>query len=145
MYKINKGANKIVAKTRVGLGQNIEKFNGNTASSKKSGSIDLSTPTEHNSIPRPVFQRRLTKRIASAKQNDIGVTSPQNEDIINFISDSWNTVTNNNAISPEASMFASSLATVWIEPKSPELADFKPFDLESWWSRRLFENITNDL
>lgn len=28
---------------------------------------------------------------------------------------------------------------------SPVLRDFKPFDLESWWGKRLFHNITKSL
>lgn len=27
----------------------------------------------------------------------------------------------------------------------PILTDFKPFDLETWWGKRLFQNITNSL
>lgn len=31
------------------------------------------------------------------------------------------------------------------DPPSPALQDFGPFDLESWWGRRLFNNITKSL
>lgn len=31
------------------------------------------------------------------------------------------------------------------DPPSPALDDFGPFDLESWWGRRLFNNITKSL
>lgn len=40
---------------------------------------------------------------------------------------------------------ASAAPAVWVEPPSPALNDFKPFDLESWWGRRLFQNITKSL
>lgn len=40
---------------------------------------------------------------------------------------------------------ASAAPAVWVEPPSPALNDFKPFDLESWWGRRLFHNITKSL
>lgn len=59
---------------------------------------------------------------------------------------------NNSASSPVESIIANSppmpvpsAATVWVEPPSPALQDFKPFDLESWWGRRLFHNITKSL
>lgn len=59
---------------------------------------------------------------------------------------------NDSAASPVDSIIAntqlvpaSTSATVWVEPPSPALQDFKPFDLESWWGRRLFQNITKSL
>ncbi|XP_034130476.1 uncharacterized protein LOC117585207 [Drosophila guanche] len=150
MYKIHKEVRKLVARARGGLPHNIEKCTGITASSETNGSIDV-----NNTIPRPVFQRRLSKRITSTKQKENEVISPQTDGIINYINDSWNMLVaenpsdssakENNANSPKESIFASSSPTVWIEPRSPELEDLKPFDLESWWSCRLFENITKDL
>ncbi|XP_034661770.1 uncharacterized protein LOC117897180 [Drosophila subobscura] len=155
MYKIHEEVRKLVAKARGGLPHNNEKCTGITASSEPKGSIDLNPPTGNNNIPRPVFQRRPSKRVTSTKQKETGVISPQNDVIINYINDSWNMLVaenpsdsstkDSNANSPEESIFASSSPTVWIEPRSPELEDLKPFDLESWWSCRLFENITKDL
>ncbi|EDW24757.1 GL23217 [Drosophila persimilis] len=161
MYKINTAPSKIAAKTRGGLAHSLDKFDGIKESSKKNGSIDLNTTTEHNNIPRPVFKKRISKRTKPSKKNENGVISSQNEELVNYINDSWNmlvgpnptdaTTTADQAIGSEESTLAntlaatSSLATVWIEPPSPDLEDFKPFDLESWWSRRLFENITKDL
>lgn len=36
-------------------------------------------------------------------------------------------------------------STYYVGKPSPVLNDFKPFDLESWWGRRLFNNITKNL
>lgn len=36
-------------------------------------------------------------------------------------------------------------STYYVGTPSPVLNDFKPFDLESWWGRRLFNNITKSL
>lgn len=36
-------------------------------------------------------------------------------------------------------------STYYVGTPSPALNDFKPFDLESWWGRRLFNNITKSL
>jgi hypothetical protein len=38
----------------------------------------------------------------------------------------------------------SSTYSYYVDQPSP-LTDFKPFDLESWWGRRLFQNITKSL
>ncbi|KAH8380094.1 hypothetical protein KR009_008903 [Drosophila setifemur] len=177
MYTINKGPSKIVAKTRRGLAQNFEKFESIKESSRRNGSFDLNSPEEHNNIPRPVFQQSFaSKRIAPTKLIEDEVITPQHEEIIRYINDSWNMLVaqnpydsssssaakpaekpqadanNNSATSPVESIIAStpvagctSSATVWVEPASPALQDFKPFDLESWWGRRLFQNITKSL
>ncbi|XP_017134559.1 uncharacterized protein LOC108150774 [Drosophila miranda] len=163
MYRIKKRPNQIVAKTRSGLFRNIESLDSIKPSSKKKGSIDQNSlePMEEDNIPRPVFRRRLSKRASSTGQNEHDMISPQDEDIINYINGSWNllvtpnpsdlSMTANNTIGPEESILVNtqadtdSLGTVWIEPPSPELENFKPFDLESWWSRRLFESITKDI
>ncbi|KAH8270245.1 hypothetical protein KR018_006175 [Drosophila ironensis] len=189
MYTINKGPSKIVAKTRRGLAQNFEKFESIKESSRRNGSFDLNSPEEHNNIPRPVFQQSFaSKRIAPTKLIEDEVITPQHEEIIRYINDSWNMLVaenpydssssakpadkpqadannNNSAASPVESILASTAvpsasasastsasasvsttaATVWVEPPSPALQDFKPFDLESWWGRRLFHNITKSL
>ncbi|EDW35340.1 GL20951 [Drosophila persimilis] len=163
MYKIKKRPNQIVAKKRSDLARNIESLDSVKSSSKKKGSIDQNSlePMEVDNIPHPVLRRRLSKHASSTGQNEHEMISSQDEDIINYISGSWNllvtpnpsdsSMTANNTIGPEESTLVNtqadndSLGTVWIEPPSPELANFKPFDLESWWSRRLFESITKDI
>ncbi|XP_030375415.1 uncharacterized protein LOC115624729 [Scaptodrosophila lebanonensis] len=181
MYTVNKGPSKIVAKTRRGLAQNFEKFETIKESGKKG--FDLNSPKEHNNIPRPVFQQSFaSKRITPTKLIDDEVITPQHEEIIRYINDSWNILVaqnpydcsnkhskeklqadanNNNATycsiinrgigsSPSAVMTSTANAVpstpaVWVEPASPVLRDFKPFDLETWWGRRLFHNITKSL
>ncbi|KAH8242544.1 MAPK regulated corepressor interacting protein 2 [Drosophila serrata] len=171
MYTINKGPSKIVAKSRRGLAQNFEKFESIKESGRRNGSFDLNSPEEHNNIPRPVFQQSFaSKRIAPTKLIEDEVITPQHEEIIRYINDSWNMLVaqnpydasssakpaekvvadannNDSAASPVDSIMANSqhTATVWVEPPSPALQDFKPFDLESWWGRRLFQNITKSL
>ncbi|KAH8296495.1 hypothetical protein KR054_007084 [Drosophila jambulina] len=172
MYTINKGPSKIVAKSRRGLAQNFEKFESIKESGRKNGSFDLNSPEEHNNIPRPVFQQSFaSKRIAPTKLIEDEVITPQHEEIIRYINDSWNMLVaqnpydasssakpaekvvadannNDSAASPVDSIMANTqltAATVWVEPPSPALQDFKPFDLESWWGRRLFQNITKSL
>ncbi|XP_005177191.2 uncharacterized protein LOC101892651 [Musca domestica] len=164
MYTISKGPSKIVAKTRRGISQNFEKFETIKESGRRNN--DASSP-ENLSVPKPVFQ---TKKICShPKLVEEEVLTPQHEEIIKYINDSWNIVVaqnpydrspkNTNAVTIDAnnnttaasliksstspSQTASSLYCV--EPPSPVLSDFKPFDLESWWGRRLFNNITKSL
>ncbi|ALC44701.1 CG7841 [Drosophila busckii] len=174
MYTVNRGPSKIVAKTRRGLAQNFEKFD----SIKKNGnnSFDLNSAEKNKNIPRPVFQQSFaSKRIAPTKLIEDEVITPQHEEIIRYINDSWNILVaqnpydastaksdgkadanNNNtsslvppnpvdSIISNTPIAASAAPAVWVEPPSPALNDFKPFDLESWWGRRLFHNITKSL
>ncbi|XP_034111807.1 uncharacterized protein LOC117572810 [Drosophila albomicans] len=182
MYTVNKGPSKIVAKTRRGLAQNFEKFESIKESTKKNGisnNFDLNSPEKNKNIPRPVFQQSFaSKRITPTKLIEDEVITPQHEEIIRYINDSWNILVaqnpydssstkadgkadanNNNASSLSSAshpnpvdsiiantpVAASAAPAVWVEPPSPALNDFKPFDLESWWGRRLFQNITKSL
>lgn len=166
MYTVSKGPSKIVAKTRRGLSQNFEKFETIKESSKRNN--DANSP-EKLSVPRPVFQ---TKKIYThPKIVEEEVLTPQHEEIIKYINDSWNIIVahnpydrapsttavadaNNNtatsliikpATNGNSGQIASSSSIYCVEPPSPVLSDFKPFDLESWWGRRLFNNITKSL
>uniref|UniRef100_A0A1A9UM11 Protein FAM195A n=1 Tax=Glossina austeni TaxID=7395 RepID=A0A1A9UM11_GLOAU len=161
MYTVSKGPSKIVAKTRRGLSQNFEKFETIKESSRRNN--DSNSP-EKNVVPRPVFQ---TKKIYThTKIVEEEAITPQHEEIIKYINDSWNIVVaqnpydrtpsnlptadaNNNTATSLAKAYSSSAQTAsslyCVEPPSPVLSDFKPFDLESWWGRRLFNNITKSL
>ncbi|XP_037814025.1 uncharacterized protein LOC119605134 [Lucilia sericata] len=167
MYTVSKGPSKIVAKTRRGLSQNFEKFETIKESSKRNN--DANSP-EKLSVPRPVFQ---TKKIYThPKIVEEEVLTPQHEEIIKYINDSWNIIVadnpydrapttapvadanNNTATSliiksangtTNGQLASSSTSIYCVEPPSPVLSDFKPFDLESWWGRRLFNNITKSL
>lgn len=44
-----------------------------------------------------------------------------------------------------SSTSSTSSSIYYVDQPSPILNDFKPFDLESWWGRRLYQNITKSL
>lgn len=95
------------------------------------------------------------------------ILSPQYEELIRYIRDSWNVMSaeceeaNNPKSKSTTNLAASSADTepnnrncfkrnkkvivYHNDPPSPALQDFGPFDLESWWGRRLFNNITKSL
>uniref|UniRef100_A0A1A9W4D3 Protein FAM195A n=1 Tax=Glossina brevipalpis TaxID=37001 RepID=A0A1A9W4D3_9MUSC len=166
MYTVSKGPSKIVAKTRRGLSQNFEKFETIKESSRRNN--DSNSP-EKNIVPRPVFQTK--KFYTHTKIVEEEAITPQHEEIIKYINDSWNIVVAQNPYDRTPSnlpiadannntgnvMTTTSLTKAYtssaqtasslycVEPPSPVLSDFKPFDLESWWGRRLFNNITKSL
>ncbi|XP_062564574.1 MAPK regulated corepressor interacting protein 2 isoform X2 [Armigeres subalbatus] len=168
MYTVSKGPSKLVAKTRRGIPQNYEKFELMRDLGKKSSNGDCDS--RDKSTPRPVFQ--TTKKHsaqylrAQQRQSEPEHLSPQHEELIKYINDSWNMAvapnpydvpgspdSSNTSLSSSCSTSSvsssgsnSSTTTLYYnDPPSPVLVDFKPFDLESWWGRRIFNNITKNL
>ncbi|XP_055627829.1 MAPK regulated corepressor interacting protein 2 [Toxorhynchites rutilus septentrionalis] len=168
MYTVSKGPSKLVAKTRRGIPQNYEKFELMRDLGKKNGDCDIASEL---SFPRPVFQaakKSSSHHLRTQHQSQPERLSPQHEELIKYINDSWNMVAASNPYdipgSPDSSISITSLSsscstssasstcsdssttTVYYnEPPSAVLIDFKPFDLESWWGRRIFNNITKNL
>ncbi|XP_062712535.1 uncharacterized protein LOC109426045 isoform X1 [Aedes albopictus] len=193
MYTVSKGPSKLVAKTRRGIPQNYEKFELMRDLGKKSsngGDCDMASEV---SIPRPVFQttkKSSAHRAQQQQQSEPEHLSPQHEELIKYINDSWNMVMASNPYDVPGSPDSMSKATMhtlvylsqlmyeshslsgsntslssscstssmssngsnsstttlyYNDPPSPVLVDFKPFDLESWWGRRIFNNITKNL
>jgi len=159
MYTISKAPSKLVAtkSTRRGLPQNFEKIETIRESSKKSTS-----DSNDFSVPKPVFQtsRKSHNYLKSHHHHHQNqeILSPQHEELVRYMNDSWKMVIAENPYdapdSPDTSStcsFSSSTSSssssysYYVDQPSPVLKDFKPFDLESWWGRRLYQNITKSL
>jgi len=157
MYTISKPSKIVVHKTRRGLPQNFEKIETIRELSKKSAS---DTNNEF-SVPKPVFQtsRKSHNYLKSHHHHHQNqeILSPQHEELVRYMNDSWKMVIAENPYdapdSPDTSStcsFSSSASSsssysYYVDQPSPLLKDFKPFDLESWWGRRLYQNITKSL
>lgn len=70
-------------------------------------------------------------RIQMVDNNKPSSTNSQHEELIKYILDSWNKV------SQEADRNA---VIYYHEEHHQNLKDFKPFDLESYWGRRIVQN-----
>lgn len=157
MYTISKAPSKLVAtKTRRGLPQNFEKIETIRELSKKSA-----CDNSEFSVPKPVFQtsRKSHNYLKSHHhhQQNQEILSPQHEELARYMNESWKMVIAENPYdandSPDSSSTCSlssasstsSSYSYYVDPPSPLLKDFKPFDLESWWGRRLYQNITKSL
>lgn len=168
MYTVSKGPSKLVAKTRRGIPQNYEKYELFRDLGRKECEF-----TSEFSVPRPVFQASTKSAAAqylkaqqqqqqqSYEQN----VSPQHEELIKYINDSWNMVVaanpydvpgspdstgsncslSSNSSTSSVSSTSSTSTVYYNEPPNPLLVDFKPFDLETWWGKRIFNNITKSL
>jgi FAM195 family len=49
------------------------------------------------------------------------------------------------SLSSNSSLNSTSSSIYYSDQASPALNDFQPFDLEGWWSHRLYKNITKSL
>ncbi|XP_017773619.1 PREDICTED: protein FAM195A [Nicrophorus vespilloides] len=141
MYNV-KGPSKIVAKTRRGPPQNIENFKEYRNNKGLENDDDLMNG------PKPVFQnvpKRFMHNNNNNNQLESHVDMPQHGEIIKFINDSWNCVytevNNNNKVINSKS---SNVVYYKDEPASA-LQNFKPFDLESWWGKRIYTCITSSI
>lgn len=145
MYTVNKGPSKLVAKTRGGLSQNFEKIETIREISRK---CSENCDNEIN-VPRPVFQQQRKAYHHHKEQKlDSELTSPQHQELVEYIRDSWNIVASANNQTTNTyeqsepsddainSVPAKRIIVYHDAPPSPVLKDFGAFDLESWWGRR---------
>ncbi|KAL0871780.1 hypothetical protein ABMA27_004273 [Loxostege sticticalis] len=151
MYTVSKGPSKIVAKTRRGLSQNLERLDSRKDHSRKSSESDNG---EIVNMPKPVFHSNGKKTVHQRIQHH--VITPQHEEIIRYISETWTQTAygESEPTTPTSTIGSGSGSSSPAPPSnlyyqddapSPVLRDFKPFDLETWWGKRLFQNITNSL
>lgn len=159
MYNV-KGPSKIVAKTRRGLVQNIEvknkKSNSNGHIVNNNNDNVLNNNNEEIMVkgPKPVFQNVNKKLHQNGYHHhhdydEQQVVTPQHEEIVNYVSNSWNCVCSELDLHANSSDGSSSPrsdnSVYYYEDDQVNLSDFKPFDLESWWGKRLYTYITNSV
>ncbi|XP_071447370.1 MAPK regulated corepressor interacting protein 2-like [Hetaerina americana] len=96
------------------------------------------------SYPKPQLQSMNGKRLSSQRMQQENV-SPQHEELIKYIYESWNKVSREADIGQNGSNSSKGMPSVsYYEPRepNPQLKDFKAFDLEAWWGQRVVQSIT---
>ncbi|KAK0080207.1 hypothetical protein PV325_000305 [Microctonus aethiopoides] len=144
MYTVSKGPSKIVAKTRRGISQNLDRLETLRDLTRKSGPTEKNCHDEENrQAPRPVFNVNGKSKLSSQRHRIQEVITPQHEELIKFVYESWSQVDN----CARNELDGCLTKTLYYNDGEPNdsLQDFKPFDLESWWGKRLFNNITKSL
>ncbi|XP_051162374.1 MAPK regulated corepressor interacting protein 2-like [Leptopilina boulardi] len=149
MYTVSKGPSKIVAKTRRGINQNLERLETLRDLTRKPDPDDDQDIIRH--VPKPVFHMNGKSKLNSQRHQIQEVITPQHEELIKFVYESWSQVNvrqrNLSSNGSECPELSSSNSIVYYNDGEPNdiLQDFKPFDLESWWGKRLFNNLTKSL
>ncbi|XP_043484144.1 MAPK regulated corepressor interacting protein 2-like [Leptopilina heterotoma] len=149
MYTVSKGPSKIVAKTRRGINQNLERLETLRDLTRKPDPDDDQDVIRH--VPKPVFHMNGKSKLNSQRHQIQEVITPQHEELIKFVYESWSQVNirqrNSSSNGSDCSEPSSPSSIVYYNDGEPNdiLQDFKPFDLESWWGKRLFNNLTKSL
>ncbi|KDR12662.1 MAPK regulated corepressor interacting protein 2 [Zootermopsis nevadensis] len=146
MYTVSKGPSKIVAKTRRGIAhtQNLERLDTNRDQlSKKPPEPEVGQVIN---VPKPVFHSVNAKKSSSLRAQQ-EVISPEHAELISFIYESWDKVCKEFEQESAENSSNAPQCIVYHNDGEPNgiLQDFKPFDLESWWGKRLFNNITKSI
>lgn len=139
MYTISKGPSKFVAKARMGIPSHME--NGSWEI-KKSSEVYSEEFTNVVSDSKPVFVQLNNKKLNNLRSHE--TITPEHEEIVKYVSENWSSVT---CKSKEDSSIKNGTATVYYHANEPnsQLKDFVPFDLDSWWGKRLFNTITKSV
>ncbi|XP_011257103.1 MAPK regulated corepressor interacting protein 2 isoform X1 [Camponotus floridanus] len=150
MYTVSKGPSKIVAKTRRGISQKLERLETLRDMTRKADPEDPDHEVTRN-VPKPVFHINGKSKLISQRHQMQEDISPQHKELVLFIRQSWNQVSTLQRCEccngTECTEFCNPNSIVYYNDGEPNnsLQDFKPFDLESWWGKRLFNNITKSL
>ncbi|RZF36002.1 hypothetical protein LSTR_LSTR005818 [Laodelphax striatellus] len=129
--------------------QNLERLENLRDSARKTVDTDQ---VEIISVQKPIFHMNGQKKSSISRSQQEAI-SPQHEEIIKFIYESWNSVCKecekecDDEESKSSTNGNSHPSIVYYEESEPNthLQDFTPFDLESWWGKRLFNTITKSI
>lgn len=141
MYTVSKGPSKFVAKTRIGMPSHFD----SSWESKKTP--DLSSPEDNtlivSDVSKPVFLQLNNKKLHSMLRSQ-EILTPEHEEIVKFVSENWSKVT---CKSKQSVSIENGCSTMYyqINEANNQLKDFVPFDLDSWWGKRLFNTITKSV
>lgn len=121
------------SRNRAGLNKNLE------SPETSRGQVEQLTVPEIQEITKIVFQPMKMKHPRLLSEEEEGeALSPEHREIVTFLHSGWSSV--------KREMERDDTKVKYYQEKSnPKLADFSPFDLDAWWGRRLYQNLTNGL
>jgi len=117
-----------VQKTRRGLNKSLE------GSDQTKGQETVQTADS----PKIIFRPMKMKHHRSPSIEELEELSPEYLEIVNFVNLGWSSV--KNELEQD-----NTTVKYYQEKSNPKLADFSPFDLDAWWGKRLYQNLTNGL
>jgi len=132
MYTLSNRPYKLIANTRRGITQKVDPLESNS-SNRESAKCDMS-------LPRPVFHQINGRRTQVQKVHQENFP-PQYEELIKYIQDTWTGINKEYEISEHSPDKVPKIAYYQDTNANTHLANFEPFDLESFWGERFLQNI----
>ncbi|XP_042234141.1 MAPK regulated corepressor interacting protein 2-like isoform X2 [Homarus americanus] len=147
MYNVSRGPSRIINRTRRDLSQKLESLDQVRELTRKNS---VTEDAEHTTMssPRPVFQSvgggNKGGRSTNGRAQPHDTITPQHEELIRFFNDSWGRVCKELEMGRQNGHDARGNGIAYYQEKTehPALQDFKPFDLEAWWGKRIYQNLT---
>ncbi|XP_050545307.1 uncharacterized protein LOC126907760 [Daktulosphaira vitifoliae] len=140
MYAVKTPSKYMSAKTRRGVRHSFDRLDSFRENLKKgNGTEEEELPLPE---PKPVFHSNSHRKSFHKNHSSLpDVLSPQHEKLIQYINDSWHSV-----VDIEESL-ENSKKIVYFQPQNTTdiLNDFQAFDLETYWIKRLYNNITKSV
>ncbi|CAL1265614.1 unnamed protein product [Larinioides sclopetarius] len=138
MYTISNRPYKLIANTRRGIAQKVDPLE---SSSNNRELVKCGNNTDMN-LPKPVFNHQVNGKktqIQKAKQENF---PPQYEEFVKYIQDTWTGVVKEYDTSKQSPDNKVPKVVFYQDTSSSsQLANFKPFDLESFWGERFLRKI----
>lgn len=147
MYTVAKGPTSIVQKTRRGLNKKLESLDTSSRICEIGvGSLDSSDMGPlGGDTPLCVFQPIKGKtRNLSERTEEV---TPQHKEIVTFVNEGWKQVEREMEASQNQGNETSKISVKYYKEKEPNplLLNFQPFDLEAWWGKKLYHNLTSGI
>eukprot|EP00092_Neocalanus_flemingeri_P023780 GFUD01025800.1.p1 GENE.GFUD01025800.1~~GFUD01025800.1.p1 ORF type:complete len:137 (+),score=42.73 GFUD01025800.1:154-564(+) len=134
MYTVAKGPTVIVQKTRRGLNKNLENLDAPRVPERESVASTPELPLEDGDSPKIVFKPVKMRNNRRNLQQE--KCSPEHKEIVTFVTDGWVRVKHEMDKDPGKVRY-------YQENTNPRLSGFEPFDLDAWWGKKLYHNLTN--
>jgi len=125
MYTVAKGPAGILQKTRRGLARSRGESLGEVGGRQEQGELDQ----EANIVFQPLRMRNQQRRRAEP-------LTPEHRELVTFVTEHWGRVKR------EVDQGTEGVA-VYRDTTNPRLAAFQPFDLDAWWGKKLYQDLTS--
>ncbi|KAL7633178.1 UNVERIFIED_CONTAM: hypothetical protein RMT77_016548 [Armadillidium vulgare] len=139
------GPSRIVNKTRREFNQKLEKLDilRDLTKSNKSKEEMSNLPPQMSNSPKPVFLR--THRMNNVRTNYHHYEPPissQHQELIKYFNDSWDRVRKEYDEGKQNAADNRGEGILFYErdTKHPDLENFKPFDLDLYWGKKMYKN-----
>lgn len=136
MYTLSNRPYKLIANTRRGITQKVDPLEttaSNRDSSKCATYADMS-------LPRPVFHQVNGRRTQVQKVHQENFP-PQYDELIKYVNDTWTGINREYESTRHSSEKVPKIVYYQDTNSNTHLANFEPFDLESFWGERFLQNI----